>query len=504
MQCFHSLDSAKCLLSLDVSCPRCPHAVKMYIPEDWDAGMYSLVLSGAEDRGDGSCRWKAWRGILVVKPRDVEAKSICGAQALPASARPLEAPPPPRADASRTSSYSLCIIVDPVAHPNVIRYRLMQRRACDDAASSAEAGGGGRLPNGAPAADFKEVAEFLVSAKKGARKDFHKQVHDLVPGERYGFVVIAETEDKSVCSEEAELCCHSTPPHTPSPPTLAKRDKRELKLKWLAPDNCGAAIMGYEVAMALEAERASDIDFDESEAEVRYAMPGGQQPMPLCYAGSDTGVLLKSLLPGARYVFRVRASNAEGWSEWSRLAHLCTAPAVPDPPPPPTATIEREQKEDGAATVNIRVTWSAPEKDNGAAISEYMLEHDGGEGSTGSFRAAFRGLALAHVVTNVPPASSHRFRLKALNAAGASELSGTVTVCAPSEPPTPPQRLTAQEKVMTVFRDLADLPLCMMGAVAVPCTLPDCVGGGCAGQEQGCHLEVACAFRGQRQHRHCL
>ena len=59
----------------------------MRIPEDWEAGMYTLVLSGGV--------WKDWNGILVVKPADVEAKTICGAQALPASARPLEPPPAP-------------------------------------------------------------------------------------------------------------------------------------------------------------------------------------------------------------------------------------------------------------------------------------------------------------------------------------------------------------------------------------------------------------------------
>ena len=450
LQCFHSLDAAKCLLSLDVSCPRCPHAIKVHIPEDWIAGMYSLVLTttaagGAAGPGcTPGVRWKDWRGILVVKPRDVEAKTICGAQALPASARPLEPPPPPRADAARSSSHSLCVLVEPVSHPTVIRYRLMQRLHSDEAA---EVGGGGRMGSCLPAGAFKEVAEFPVSAKKGSRKEYQKQVHDLVPGERYGFVVLAETDDKIVCSEEAELRCHSTPPRRPNPPTLAKRDKKELKLKWLAPDDCGAVITGYQVAMALEAERASEVDIDELVAEACYAMPGGQQPMTVCYEGADTGTILKSLLPGARYVFRVRATNAEGWSEWSSLAHLSTTPAVPDPPPPPTANIEREQKEGEAATVSIRVTWSAPAKDNGAAICEYMLEHDQGDG----FISAFRGLALAHLVTNVAPASNHRFRLKARNAAGGSEMSGTVTVCAPSEPPRPPQRLTAQEKVMTVI-----------------------------------------------------
>lgn len=141
VQCFHSLDAAKCLMSLDVSCPRCPHSLKIRIPDDWEAGMYSLVLGKEAHAGGGenvATVWKEWCGILVVKPRDVEAKSICGAQALPASHRPLEAPAPPRADAKNSSPYSLCLVVEPLANPSVLRYRLMQRSDAIDEAQTGE------------------------------------------------------------------------------------------------------------------------------------------------------------------------------------------------------------------------------------------------------------------------------------------------------------------------------------------------------------------------------
>ena len=240
LQIFHSLDAAKCRLALDVSCPRCPHTLRFGIPDDWEAGMYTLALS--EVGIDG---WKSWQGILVVKPGDVEAKNICGAQALPATRRPLEAPPPPRADDERSTPYSLLLVVEPLVNPAVERYRLMQRVVDDDSpaaaqvrvvcergtrrdfikcrcyliiswkvpefqtispasflqrvdsdnsAATAPATSLGCLPNGEPAASYKELCVFNVSGKKGSRREYQKLVGDLVPGKAYSFLSIAEAQ----------------------------------------------------------------------------------------------------------------------------------------------------------------------------------------------------------------------------------------------------------------------------------------------------------------------
>ena len=126
LECCHSLDKAKCLLSLDISCPSCPHSLKFRVPVDWEAGMYSIELSVMDEGLEGRTEWKDWSGILVVKPGDVDAKNICGAQALPATQRKLEAPSPPRADVPNCTPYSLCLVVEPLTNPSVTRYRLMQ------------------------------------------------------------------------------------------------------------------------------------------------------------------------------------------------------------------------------------------------------------------------------------------------------------------------------------------------------------------------------------------
>ena len=57
--------------------------------------------------------------------------------------------------------------------------------------------------------------------------------------------------------------------------------------------------------------------------------------------------------------------------------------------------------------------------------------------------SAYRGAALAYTVVGVAPASTHRFRVRALNAVGHSEVSAAVALSAPAAPPSPPLRLAA-------------------------------------------------------------
>jgi len=349
--------------------------------------MYTLTIStrladASSDAGDGNAggiNWKSWQGILVVKPGDVEAKTICGAQALPSTRRPLEPPPAPRADHARSTPYSLSVVVEPLVNPAVVRYRLMQRvDASDwDGASPADAvspadSSLGCLPNGAPAALYRELSVFNVSGKKGSRKDYQKTVCDLVPGRVYSFLTIAEAEHGAVCSEEGQLRPCSAPPLAPPAPTLAKRDKKELKVKWEAPDARGAAISQYEVALALEATHAQDMPpCDMAEAEVIFAGGGGQLEMPVCTrivcsgggggsSSSETSAVLKGLIAGARYLVRVRACNAEGWSDWGSSAVLTTAAGASEAPAAPRATVTHG---------GIHLSWLPPSHDNGARVT---------------------------------------------------------------------------------------------------------------------------------------
>jgi hypothetical protein len=71
LSCFHSLDTSECLLSFPIN----PPTARIPIPEDWQAGMYKLIVTGSESA--------KWEGILVVRPLDVDVRSIAGARAPP-------------------------------------------------------------------------------------------------------------------------------------------------------------------------------------------------------------------------------------------------------------------------------------------------------------------------------------------------------------------------------------------------------------------------------------
>jgi hypothetical protein len=71
LSCYHSLDASECLLSFPISPPSAP----IPIPNDWQAGMYKLIVTGSEN--------SKWEGILVVRPLDVDVRSIAGARAPP-------------------------------------------------------------------------------------------------------------------------------------------------------------------------------------------------------------------------------------------------------------------------------------------------------------------------------------------------------------------------------------------------------------------------------------
>ncbi len=75
LSCFHSLEADKCLLTQHI----CSSSVVISIPDDWEAGMYKLSVSGENGT--------KWEGILGVRPQDVDLRSITGARALPSNLR---------------------------------------------------------------------------------------------------------------------------------------------------------------------------------------------------------------------------------------------------------------------------------------------------------------------------------------------------------------------------------------------------------------------------------
>lgn len=60
----------------DVAVGGLPHSHEIQIPKLWEAGMYSLRLSGSGEEGGA----KTWQGIMMVVDSKDDTKAVCGAQ----------------------------------------------------------------------------------------------------------------------------------------------------------------------------------------------------------------------------------------------------------------------------------------------------------------------------------------------------------------------------------------------------------------------------------------
>ncbi len=99
-------------------------------------------------------------------------------------------------------------------------------------------------------------------------------------------------------------------PGKPDEPTVTSNGETSLNVSWSAPTNTGPPINDYDV---------------------RYRVDGGTEPFTDAdYDGTDTRTTISNLNPGTAYEVQVRATNAEGTSEWSASRTGSTdAPATP-------------------------------------------------------------------------------------------------------------------------------------------------------------------------------
>ena len=98
-------------------------------------------------------------------------------------------------------------------------------------------------------------------------------------------------------------------PGKPATPTIAETMLNSLKISWTVPDNTGPAISSYDVRYILSS--ASDVDkADDSKwTEVEDAWTSG---------GGSLEYTISSLDQNTEYDVQVRATNAEGTSDWSK------------------------------------------------------------------------------------------------------------------------------------------------------------------------------------------
>ena len=132
---------------------------------------------------------------------------------------------------------------------------------------------------------------------------------------------------------------------------------------------------------------------------------------------TGTRLTLTGLTNGTAYVFRVAATSSVGTGPVSDASAAITP--LPDRPGHPQLVSARPAK--GAATVS----WLAPASDGGGAVTGYRVQYST-DGTTWK-PVTHTGTSTTQKVTGLVDGTSYRFRVAAINAAGAGSFTTTVT-----------------------------------------------------------------------------
>ena len=220
-----------------------------------------------------------------------------------------------------------------------------------------------------------------------------------------------------------------SPPGAPEPiSTLslgANGANGSVRLSWNRPsDNGGSAIIRYEY---------------------RYAATGEAWSQWENVGAGSSGVTVGNLINGREYVFEVRSVNALGKGGTETVQATPEQQVTPPPPPggggggllfPPEAPAGlMATAGDGA----VRLEWSPPASDGGSPILRYEYRLKEGRGEFGEWTpiedsAPGEVNASGYVVGGLGNGTVHVFELRAVNAAGAGQVSEAVEVVMPLDP----------------------------------------------------------------------
>ena len=177
----------------------------------------------------------------------------------------------------------------------------------------------------------------------------------------------------------------------------------QVRLSWVLPSG-GAALTHYEY---------------EQDGSGTWISTGG----------TATDYTVTGLTNGQPYTFRVRAVNSAGASAASAASPSVTPATEPDAPTGLGATVSDRR---------VDLIWTAPASNGGQSITDYEYEQ-GGSGtwiSTGS-------TATSTTVRNLTNGQPYRFRVRAVNSAGAGAASAAAPNVTPATEPDAPTGLSA-------------------------------------------------------------
>lgn len=146
--------------------------------------------------------------------------------------------------------------------------------------------------------------------------------------------------------------------------------------------------------------------------------------------GNNTAYVHGGLTPETDHIYRIRAKNAGGISEWSQPL---TVKTLPYPPEAPVSIVAQP------TINNVTITWQQVER-----ATAYEIEVDG--------LILENGANTTYIHEGLEPLSGHTYRVRAKNAGGKSPWSIPIDVTTLPEIPDIPANImtTAEEEAITV------------------------------------------------------
>jgi predicted RNA-binding protein with TRAM domain len=237
----------------------------------------------------------------------------------------------------------------------------------------------------APAPGGGAVASYLVTSAPGARTcsttgALSCKVTGLTNGTTYRFTVKSRNAYGSSASSLKSNAV--VPEKVPGAPygVKATAGVGMATVTWSAPASVGSGVTSYTVTSS----------------------PGAKT---CTWSSGPLTCTVKGLANGTTYTFTVKASDRSGVGAASAPSNSITTPNVPDAPQDVTAS---------ASGQSVQVSWSAPDSNNGSAITGYTATASDGVSQCTSSPAD-----LSCVISGLDWGDTYTFSVVAANAVGA-------------------------------------------------------------------------------------